>query len=89
MAPAMDRLEIGNRWIKQIDGAHAKVHEYNHFGVGICLVGNFNNTNPTANQMASLITLAKYLQERCGIPSEKSFCTEVSGNGLSWQGISP
>ena len=65
------QIEIGNRWIKQIDGAHAKVHEYNHFGVGICLVGNFNTTNPTANQMASLITLAKYLQERCGIPSEK------------------
>ena len=65
------QIEIGNRWIKQIDGAHANVHEYNHFGVGICLVGNFNTTNPTANQMTSLITLAKYLQERCRIPSEK------------------
>ena len=65
------QIEIGDRWIKQIDGAHASVHEYNHFGVGICLVGNFNTTIPTANQMASLITLAKYLQERCRIPSEK------------------
>lgn len=65
------QIEIGNRWIKQIDGAHAGVHEYNHFGVGICLVGNFDTTNPTAKQMASLITLAKYLQGRCRIPSEK------------------
>ena len=67
------QIEIGNRWIKQIDGAHAGTHarEYNHFGVGICLVGNFNMTNPTVNQMASLTTLVSYLQERCGIPSEK------------------
>ena len=65
------QIEIGNRWIKQIDGAHANAHEYNHFGVGICLVGNFNDTKPTANQMASLITLVAYLRERCKIPSEK------------------
>ncbi len=65
------QIEIGDRWIKQIDGAHAKAREYNHFGVGICLVGNFNNTSPTANQMASLTTLVAYLQGRCRIPSEK------------------
>ncbi len=65
------QIEIGNRWIKQIDGAHASVHEYNHFGVGICLVGNFNTTNPTANQMTSLITLVTYLQKKCRISSEK------------------
>ena len=65
------QIEIGYRWIQQIDGAHASVHEYNHFGVGICLVGNFNTTNPTAKQMASLTTLVACLQKRCRIPSEK------------------
>lgn len=63
-------IEIGNRWRNQIDGAHAGVQEYNHFGVGICLVGNFNESYPTAAQMASLSTLVEYLQERCRISSE-------------------
>ncbi|KKO18072.1 MAG: N-acetylmuramoyl-L-alanine amidase [Candidatus Brocadia fulgida] len=48
------KIEIGNRWISQIDGAHAGVQEYNHYGIGICLVGNFNESYPTAAQMASL-----------------------------------
>ncbi|MDQ1271621.1 MAG: hypothetical protein QG591_251 [Planctomycetota bacterium] len=64
------QIEIGNRWINQIDGAHAGVKEYNHYGIGICLVGNFNNSYPTVSQMASLSTLVDYLQERCRIPSE-------------------
>lgn len=64
------QIEIGNRWINQIDGAHAGVQEYNHFGIGICLVGNFNDTNPTTNQMASLTTLVEYLQERCRVSSQ-------------------
>lgn len=64
------QVEIGNRWVKQIDGAHAGVQEYNHYGIGICLVGNFNGSYPTAAQMASLSALVDYLQERCRIPSE-------------------
>lgn len=64
------QIEIGNRWISQIDGAHAGVQEYNHLGIGICLVGNFNDTNPTVNQMTSLIALVEYLQARCRISSE-------------------
>lgn len=63
-------IEIGNRWVNQINGAHAGVEEYNHYGIGICLVGNFNESSPTAAQMASLSVLAEYLQNRCHIPSE-------------------
>ncbi len=63
-------IEIGNRWINQIDGAHAGVEEYNHYGIGICLVGNFNESSPTAAQMASLSALVEYLQDRCHITSE-------------------
>jgi len=65
------KIEIGNRWINQINGAHAGVEEYNHYGIGICLVGNFNESYPTAAQMESLSTLVGYLQDRCRIPSEK------------------
>lgn len=64
------KIEIGNRWVNQIDGAHAGVQEYNRYGIGICLVGNFNGSYPTAAQMASLSALVDYLQERCHIPSE-------------------
>ncbi len=64
------QIEIGSRWINQIDGAHAGVQEYNHYGIGICLVGNFNESSPTAAQMASLSALVEYLQQRCHIPSE-------------------
>ncbi len=63
-------IEIGNRWKNQLDGAHAGVQEYNHYGIGICLVGNFNNSNPTSSQMAALTALVSYLQERCHIPAE-------------------
>ncbi|NUO10126.1 MAG: N-acetylmuramoyl-L-alanine amidase [Candidatus Brocadia sp.] len=64
------KIEIGNRWVTQIDGAHAGVEEYNHYGIGICLVGNFNESSPTAAQMAALSTLVEYLQDRCHISSE-------------------
>jgi len=63
-------VEIGNRWLDQIDGAHAGVEEYNHSGIGICLVGNFNQSSPTAAQMASLSVLVEYLQNRCHITAE-------------------
>ncbi len=64
------QIEIGNRWVNQIDGAHAGVKEYNHYGIGICLVGNFNESSPTPAQMASLSALVEYLQDRCHIPSK-------------------
>lgn len=64
------QIEIGCRWKHQIDGAHAGVKEYNHLGIGICLVGNFNESSPTPAQMASLSALIGYLQERCRIPSQ-------------------
>jgi len=63
-------IEMGSRWKRQIDGAHAGVKEYNHYGIGICLVGNFNKYYPTQAQMKSLTALVEYLQERCHISSD-------------------
>ena len=59
-----------DRWIEQRPGAHAKVSdhpEFNHEGIGICLVGNFEKTRPTAAQMASLEMLVLALGDRYGI----------------------
>ena len=62
------QIEVGNRWDDQIDGAHAGNDKYNKHGVGICLVGNFENDDPTSLQISSLTYLINYLQERCNIP---------------------
>ncbi len=59
-----------DRWIEQRAGAHAKVSrhpEFNLEGIGICLVGNFEQKPPTAAQMASLEMLVLALCDRYGI----------------------
>jgi hypothetical protein len=61
------QIEVGSRWNKQIDGAHAGNSEYNKHGIGICLVGNFDTDRPTNRQITSLLSLIDYLQKRCNI----------------------
>ncbi len=56
-------VAVGQRWLLQKQGAHAGVYEYNQHGIGICLVGNFNATAPTAKQMASLRQLIRFLMQ--------------------------
>ncbi|HHT9152142.1 MAG TPA: peptidoglycan recognition protein family protein [Candidatus Hypogeohydataceae bacterium YC40] len=64
------QIEVGHRWLCQYHGAHAGVAEYNQHGIGICLVGNFQEDSPTPKQLASLVALIRELQQLCGIPSE-------------------
>ena len=49
---------------EQIHGAHAKSpnNEYNENGIGICLVGNFEETQPSDAQMASVKRLVGVLK---------------------------
>ncbi|HEY0008909.1 MAG TPA: peptidoglycan recognition family protein [Tepidisphaeraceae bacterium] len=58
-------VEVGGRWPIQKHGAHAKTpdNQYNDHGIGICLVGNFNSTRPTAKQMQSLTKLVAFLAD--------------------------
>ena len=46
-------IEIGGRWLKQLKGGHVHREEINEVGIGICLVGNFEETNPTPKQLAA------------------------------------
>ncbi len=57
------QVEVGYRWVQQLMGAHAKTpdNRFNDQGVGICLVGNFDETNPTAQQLQSLTRLVAFL----------------------------
>jgi hypothetical protein len=63
------QVEVGQRWTRQMVGAHAGVKLYNEQGIGICLVGNFQDTRPTQAQMQSLAKLTGYLEKTYRIPS--------------------
>lgn len=65
-------LEVGPRWKKQKWGAHAKTpdNQFNDYGIGICLVGNFDETNPTPEQMRTLSELTARLMVTYNIPPD-------------------
>ncbi len=67
------RIEVTFRWEDQMHGAHAGVRRYNQYGIGICLVGNFNNDRPTSAQMRSLVELTTYLQGKHNIPTSRIY----------------
>jgi len=69
------RIEAGERWMDQKDGAHAKP-EWNSRAIGICLVGNFEEKDPSPEQLAALESLCRWLYRRCRIPPEN-----VMGHG--------
>ncbi|MBS0204400.1 MAG: N-acetylmuramoyl-L-alanine amidase [Planctomycetes bacterium] len=54
-------IEPTFRWKQQMQGAHAGVAEYNQLGIGIVLVGNFENGPPTAAQVTSVKRLVRVL----------------------------
>lgn len=54
-------IEIGPRWRRQIEGGHVRRRDINLHGIGICLVGNFEETHPSARQLASFTALVDYL----------------------------
>jgi len=54
------------RWKQQISGTHVTIHswEYNVFGIGICLVGNFQKQKPTKAQLRALKKLIAKLKQQ-------------------------
>jgi hypothetical protein len=64
------RVEVGYRWREQRDGAHAGDKLMNQRGIGICLVGDFTKSRPTAAQMRALRRLCAFLGDYCGIPPQ-------------------
>jgi N-acetyl-anhydromuramyl-L-alanine amidase AmpD len=75
------QIEVGSRWPKQKYGAHAKTpdNQYNEHGIGICLVGNFDNTRPTARQMQSLTRLVTYLSDTYRVPQRSIIGHKMTG----------
>ena len=67
------QVEVGSRWPRQKWGAHAKTadNRFNDFGIGICLVGNFDISKPSDEQMKSLAKLVAYLMKTYRISSDR------------------
>jgi hypothetical protein len=65
------QIEVTPRWPIQKWGAHAKTidNRFNEYGIGICMVGNFDVNQPTQNQMRSLNRLVAYLMQTYHIPA--------------------
>ena len=59
-------IEVGNRWRRQINGGHVHSDYLNNISLGICLVGDFNRTQPTRAQLDACEELIRYLRDRCG-----------------------
>lgn len=55
-------IEIGPRWTKQLRGGHVASLSYNENSLGVCLIGNFEETRPTSRQLAALIELLGHLK---------------------------
>jgi N-acetyl-anhydromuramyl-L-alanine amidase AmpD len=68
------QIEVARRWAEQKAGAHCrdgKTPDINEYGIGICLVGDFDSAPPTPRQVEAARALVAYLQDRYAIPSEK------------------
>ena len=63
------QIETGHRWIHQMDGAHCNADDMNKIGIGICLVGNFDEDQVSASQMDSLVWLVRQLRTKYRIPT--------------------
>lgn len=86
------QIEASPRWIRQQDGAHCKAGGMNTKGIGIGLVGNFNEALPTPNQIKSLVYLTKTLEQGYSIRSSRILQhrqvpgarTDCPGNQFPW-----
>ncbi len=76
------KLYVGPRWKRQQTGAHCKTHAgrylghwcpdnfFNKHGIGICLIGNFENERPTPAQLTTLYELIAILCEELNLGHE-------------------
>lgn len=74
--------EIASDWRQEFDiwGTHVSENNMarNFAGIGICLVGNFEETDVPTPQYDALLALTKFLMGRYDIPPEN-----VSGHGMT------
>lgn len=66
-------IEPTFRWKEQIQGAHAGAQnrDYNEYGIGIALVGNFQERAPSVLQRLSAARLVRTLRKAYGITADR------------------
>jgi len=65
------QIEVAQRWTNQKQGVHsrnARTHEVDEYGIGICLVGDFDQQPPSPRQIAAAQALIAYLSQRYKVP---------------------
>jgi len=62
-------VEATFRWNQQIHGAHSGSVVHNANGIGVCLVGNFQEQPPTDRQRKAVTELVTQLSDRYDIPA--------------------
>lgn len=86
-------IEPTFRWTQQLHGAHAGEADYNEHGIGICLIGNFDEHPPTARQMASTTRLIRALHREFHIapdhmlPHHELKATACPGRHFPWEHV--
>jgi len=87
------QIEVAPRWLKQMNGAHCKADGMNERGIGICLVGNFNEDKVSRAQGRAMAYLVKKLMKYYHIPKEnvlghnqvKGAATDCPGKKFPWK----
>jgi|GEM_PF-2781152 len=59
-------IEVGQRWMQQLNGGHLKSALQNKIALGICLVGDFNSQQVSRKQLQALDELLDYLKAKVG-----------------------
>ncbi len=86
-------IEPTFRWQQQLPGAHAGNREQNEHGIGICLIGNFDEAPPTEKQLAALGDLLRTLTARYSIPRARVLrhqdvhATQCPGRLFPWKQV--
>lgn len=63
------QIESTFRWRQQLHGAHSGSAVHNANGIGICLIGNFEEKAPTTEQLKSVTQLVESLASRYKVPA--------------------
>ncbi len=67
------QIEVAGRWSDQKQGTHCrngKTAEVSEYGIGICMIGDFEHSPPTPRQVEAAQALVAYLRERYQIPAD-------------------
>ncbi|WP_337174141.1 peptidoglycan recognition family protein [Paludisphaera sp.] len=68
------QIEVSQRWVRQKHGVHcrnARRADIDEYGIGVCLIGDFEKAPPTPKQQAALKALLAYLGEKYQIDQSR------------------